>query len=171
MTEVNNSNFYTDQESIDFKLNVKYGYTEEFSTDVISYKINNSNVTENVEYTPIIDDSDDSTGDNIIDDSENGSKNEVNNVDEINISTNTNINNVKYTYNISGQVWIDQNKDGIKNDSKNVNGIEVILYGTSLQGSIDISNKISEVVTDENGQYSFVGVDEGNYVILFKYDS
>jgi len=171
VTEVNNSNFYTDQESIDFKLNVKYGYTEEFSTDVISYKINNSNVTENVEYTPIIDDSDDSTGDNIIDDSENGSKNEVNNVDEINISTNTNINNVKYTYNISGQVWIDQNKDGIKNDSKNVNGIEVILYGTSLQGSIDISNKISEVVTDENGQYSFVGVDEGNYVILFKYDS
>ena len=74
---------------------------------------------------------------------------------------------------ISGLVWVDANKNGIRESSeKLLEGITVSLgnvetgkYVTDADG-----NKL-EVKTDEKGEYKFENISNGKYIVVFKYDN
>ncbi len=59
---------------------------------------------------------------------------------------------------ISGMVFHDANKDGIRDSNENpVTGIEVILYS--------LTEQIGSVMTDEDGKYSFCDLDINTYAV------
>lgn len=63
--------------------------------------------------------------------------------------------------NISGEVWVDSDVDGIQNiDDPLIGGIIVRLFS-------DADIEISSTETDTLGQYSFVGLDAGAYYVVF----
>ena len=73
-------------------------------------------------------------------------------------------------YAISGSVWEDKNKNGIKEkDEEPIYGVGVFAY------KVDDSGKTEEckatAVTNEKGEYKIVNVEPGDYVIVFGYDS
>ena len=74
---------------------------------------------------------------------------------------------------ISGTAWIDANKDGKKdyNEGK-VAGLEVMLYDLD-NSRLAKSSKDKELrtTTDTNGTYTFEDLNEGNYVVVIKYDT
>lgn len=70
-------------------------------------------------------------------------------------------------YSIKGKAWLDENKDGIFNsDEKLMKDIKVLLVDAKNQNTI-----IKETVTDENGKYSFDDLNDGNYFVVFDYDT
>ncbi len=74
---------------------------------------------------------------------------------------------------ISGQVWKDENNDGIKDESEaKVANVEVLLFNNET-GSIvtDKEGNILKVVTDEEGKYTFQSVTKGKYTAIFLYDN
>lgn len=74
-------------------------------------------------------------------------------------------NNEKYS--ISGVAWLDENEDGKKQTSeKLLNGITVMLVNTNNSSAIQ-----AKQVTDSNGAYRFSGLEEGNYIVVFNYDT
>ncbi len=82
-----------------------------------------------------------------------------------NTNTNTNANNTEnvQTYSISGTAWLDDNRDGIRDGKeKELSGIEVqLLSGRTM---------IKVTTTDKSGNYTFTGVPNGKYTIIFNYD-
>ena len=75
-------------------------------------------------------------------------------------------------YNISGKVWIDKNKNGIYDDGEQgEKSVLVSLYRSNANKGIESSNKVSDVMSDDDGNYTFTGVNPGNYVVVFVYDS
>ena len=73
--------------------------------------------------------------------------------------------NIVQTYKIEGLVWEDINKDGMRTgDEEVLSGITVKLINS--QGVIQ-----STVKTDSSGEYSFIGVRNGRYSVVFEYDS
>ena len=68
------------------------------------------------------------------------------------------------TGSISGQAWLDTNKDGIKTES-GFAGIQVLLINASTGA---ISRQTS---TSGTGAYSFQGLADGNYIVGFRYDT
>lgn len=85
---------------------------------------------------------------------------EENNTDSIN----TNKNNESPKYNISGNIWVDLNNDGINNDSfENLPIVDVKLY----KGK----NEIQTTKTTSKGIYKFSNVENGTYTVMFLYDS
>lgn len=87
---------------------------------------------------------------------------------------NRNISNSKTAKNkgtISGNVWLDTNNDGLKNEIESViPNIKVKLYKTSSALST-IDNYIEETQVNTNGDYTFSNIEEGSYVVLFEYDT
>jgi hypothetical protein len=78
----------------------------------------------------------------------------------------------KTTYNISGKVWIDTNKDGIySQEESGKEAVVVTLYGANSDGGIDTSKLITSTVTSKSGEYKFEKVENGNYVVVFSYDT
>ncbi len=77
------------------------------------------------------------------------------------------------TKRISGQVWIDENKDGIKDEEETkVSNVTVMLLNNST-GKL-LTNNNGEVVketTAENGTYTFKNVPQGKYTVIFLYDT
>lgn len=72
--------------------------------------------------------------------------------------------------NISGAVWADMNKDGLKDNlEKKLSGIKVKLYKNSEE--ISKETCISEVKTNDNGEYNFKNLSTGTYIVVFEYDS
>lgn len=70
------------------------------------------------------------------------------------------------TYSISGIAWLDSNKDGTKDDSENgMKDLEVSLMNTQT------GEKIKNSKTNETGYYQFDSLEEGNYIVIFNYDS
>lgn len=66
---------------------------------------------------------------------------------------------------ISGYVWLDSNRDGIKNEKEsNISKIVVRLIGT------DTKEKAT-TKTDSKGKYEFKNVENGQYVVVFEYDT
>lgn len=67
------------------------------------------------------------------------------------------------TFKISGQVWLDQDKNN-KKDSKEdgINKVNVFLY----QGK----DRVKTSTTDTLGKYRFTSIPEGKYTIVFEYD-
>lgn len=67
---------------------------------------------------------------------------------------------------INGVAWIDGNSDGQKDDG------EQLLEGMTVKLLNVTTNKIvSETKTNASGEYSFVNVDSGEYLVLFEYDT
>ncbi|MDF1695627.1 MAG: SdrD B-like domain-containing protein [Saprospiraceae bacterium] len=63
--------------------------------------------------------------------------------------------------NITGEVWIDQNKDGIQNVNEEFkSGVQISLL--TLDGTL-----VSETTSDENGAYAFTTLDAGPYFLIF----
>lgn len=70
------------------------------------------------------------------------------------------------TQKIVGTVWIDANKNGIREvEETKVSGVTVCLLNNAT-GEIK-----TQVVTDENGLYAFDNVTPGKYTVIFLYDS
>ena len=74
---------------------------------------------------------------------------------------------------ISGQVWKDENNDGIKDESETkVENVEVLLFNNET-GSLltDKDGNILKVLTDKDGKYIFQSVAKGKYTVIFLYDN
>ena len=69
---------------------------------------------------------------------------------------------------ISGQVFMDNNDNGIKDDSKYFNDLDVSLC---LLDSENTCNEVSSIKTDKDGKYSFNKLDTGIYKLNIQYDS
>ncbi len=81
--------------------------------------------------------------------------------------------NPEGTYNISGTAWIDRNKNGVKDNNEGISNITVKVIDLNNQNSFvkDSEGKEIEVKTNNEGQYKISGLSEGNYNIIFKYDT
>ncbi len=74
---------------------------------------------------------------------------------------------------ISGTAWVDKNKDGKKETSEEkISGMEVQLVDTNTEEIVtdENGNKI-KTTTDENGDYELTGMANGEYIVVFKYDT
>lgn len=70
-------------------------------------------------------------------------------------------------YSISGVAWIDQNKDG-----KRSSGEKLLEELTVMLMDAEDSNIIkSTTKTNKNGKYEFSNLEQGNYLVVFKYDT
>ena len=75
--------------------------------------------------------------------------------------------NVSENKRISGQVWLDENKDGQKDEQeKKMQNVEVMLLN-NVTGNLE-KEKIS---TSEDGKYTFTEVPKGKYTVIFLYDT
>ena len=74
---------------------------------------------------------------------------------------------------ISGQVWKDENNDGIKDESETkVENIEVLLFNNETGSLVtDKDGNILKVLTDKDGKYTFQSVAKGKYTVIFLYDN
>ena len=77
------------------------------------------------------------------------------------------------TYKISGQVWIDENIDGRKDENEQkVSSLTVKLFDKETgKIALDINGKELQKTTDELGKYTFVNVVPGEYSVVVEYDS
>lgn len=77
-----------------------------------------------------------------------------------------NTSNVTKTYRISGTAWNDADRDGMRSTNESLlSGIKVSLVN-SESGVIQKS-----ITTDSAGAYTFSGIENGNYLIVFDYDT
>lgn len=74
---------------------------------------------------------------------------------------------------ISGKIWLDKNFDGIMDkEEETLSGIKVRLYDVSTNDYVKNSNgDILEVVSNENGEYTFNTLEKGKYIVLFDIDT
>ena len=82
--------------------------------------------------------------------------------------TSENIKNV-----INGKAWLDSNLNGAKdNEEQALKDIKVRLYNVSTNDyQKDDNGAIIETTTNENGEYAFTKIPEGQYIVLFEYDT
>ena len=74
-------------------------------------------------------------------------------------------------YNISGLVWKDENKNGIRESSEMLlSGITVKLFNIDTNEIVVVDNNKQITTTNQSGEYTFSGVGKGNYIVLFEYD-
>lgn len=74
---------------------------------------------------------------------------------------------------ISGKVWLDANKNGTRESSeKTLSGIPVYLVDVKTGDYVkdDNGNKL-EAKTNDKGEYTFSGITDGKYVVIFKFDN
>lgn len=76
-------------------------------------------------------------------------------------------------YSISGVAWLDANRDGKRDSSEQLmNGIEVKLYDASTQTIAQNENgETLRTTTNAQGGYEFNNIQNGNYWVLFEYDT
>lgn len=78
----------------------------------------------------------------------------------------SNSSNVTKTYRISGTAWNDADRDGMRSTNESLlSGIKVSLVNSET-GVIQKS-----ITTDSAGSYTFSGIENGNYLIVFDYDT
>ncbi len=76
------------------------------------------------------------------------------------------------TYYISGLAWIDRNQNGIRETEEALKSAVIVsLYRATANGGIDTSGLIETTVTNENGEYIFTEIENGDYVLVFDYNS
>ena len=77
------------------------------------------------------------------------------------------------TYIISGTAWLDENADGRKDNAEGrLSNLTVKLYDKGT-GSVALDVKGAELVktTNESGNYTFVNVVPGRYIVVIEYDN
>ena len=74
---------------------------------------------------------------------------------------------------LAGNIWIDSNADGIKDDEEpKVSDIEVLLLDNASGNiAIDLDGNNLITKTNNNGDYVFENVRQGRYTVIFFYDS
>lgn len=73
---------------------------------------------------------------------------------------------------IQGQVWIDENQDGKKDENETkVKDVEVILYNYSTGLVTNAQGEMIKVKTNDNGIYEFTNLPAGQYSVVFLYDT
>lgn len=74
---------------------------------------------------------------------------------------------------LTGIAWLDKNINGEKDEGDiTLQGIKVKIYNVSTNDYLkDENGNIIESTTNSNGEYSFTGVSEGSYIVLFEYDT
>ena len=79
----------------------------------------------------------------------------------------------KKQYKINGIVWEDTNKNGgIDNDEKRLKDIEIFLINIKTNKiQNDKNGNQIKTKTSEDGSYILSGIEEGEYLIVFKYDN
>ncbi len=70
------------------------------------------------------------------------------------------------TYKIEGIAWEDQNRDGTRNEEEEVMPDVPVKLVNSETGEV-----LQSITTNSEGAYSFIGVPNGIYTVLFEYDS
>lgn len=81
--------------------------------------------------------------------------------------------NNKETRKVIGTVWIDTNKDGVKDaNEQRVSGVKVLLLDNSTSNiAISSNNEQCITTTGTDGSYMFNNVPQGKYSVIFFYDS
>ena len=70
------------------------------------------------------------------------------------------------SYKISGTAWLDENSNGMRDDNeKKMSGVTAMLVD-STSGTIK-----ANTTTNDNGEYVFSGLQNGSYLVLFRYDT
>ena len=79
----------------------------------------------------------------------------------------------KNRYGISGQVWIDENKDGQKSEKeKKISGVTVKLFNMDTNAIVtDAKGEKYITATNNEGKYKFSNLSKGKYLVIFEYDS
>ena len=74
---------------------------------------------------------------------------------------------------INGKAWLDQNLNGAKdNDEKPLSDIKVKLFNVNTNDyQKDNDGATIETTTNESGEYSFTKIPNGQYIVLFEYDT
>ena len=74
---------------------------------------------------------------------------------------------------ISGLAWYDENRDGRKDDNeKTLNNVTVQLLNVQTNQLVkDTSGSTLEVKTNENGMYVLDHIPNGEYIVIFKYNT
>lgn len=82
-------------------------------------------------------------------------------------------NEEKVTKRIVGQVWKDENNDGIKDEKETrLSNVEVMLFNNETGKLVTDSNgNIIKEHTADNGTYTFSNVEKGKYTVIFLYDT
>lgn len=76
------------------------------------------------------------------------------------------------TRKITGTVWIDKNKDGIKDeDEERLSGVKVLLYNNDTKAMVTDSLGLVSSITDNEGIYIFKNIPKGNYTAIFMYNT
>lgn len=77
------------------------------------------------------------------------------------------------TYDISGTVWVDSNKNGQRDSGENLlSDITVKLYNADTSVIVkDKDGNNSILKTDSTGKYKFNNVENGNYLVLFEFNT
>ena len=76
------------------------------------------------------------------------------------------------TRKITGTVWIDKNKDGIKDeDEERLSGVKVLLYNNDTKAMVTDSLGLVSSITDNEGIYTFKNIPKGNYTAIFMYNT
>ena len=114
---------------------------------------------------------------------DNRSTSSSNNSNSTNTNTKTNNNTsssssnatveTKNTYSISGRVWVDSNKNGLKEaNEEKLKNVTVKLYkASSNKIALSNNNFVKGTKTDTNGEYYFNDVENGTYIVILAYDS
>ena len=109
----------------------------------------------------------DITGETIYDTTTNKLVNKINKKTEEEIEQEIQLNSEEVkTSTIEGIAWIDQNQNGRK-DEKEVllKGVQAVLINT------ETSKEVATKTTDNNGEYIFNDIPQGNYVVAFQYNT
>lgn len=81
-------------------------------------------------------------------------------------SSSSSSSNITKTYKITGTAWLDENEDGMRNDNEQkLSGITARLVNS------DTGVIVKSITTDSKGNYIFPGVANGNYLVIFDYDT
>ena len=74
--------------------------------------------------------------------------------------------NITKTYKITGTAWLDENEDGMRSETE-----QKMSNITARLVNSDTGVIVKSVTTDSKGDYTFAGVANGNYLIVFDYDT
>lgn len=74
--------------------------------------------------------------------------------------------NITKTYKITGTAWLDENEDGMRNETE-----QKMSNITARLVNSDTGVIVKSVTTDSKGDYTFAGISNGNYLIVFDYDT
>ena len=184
-TKVNSDLYERDQSAIEAGIDLQYKLNP-CEVNIISFKIENSNVTVKEEEKEEEKEEDKDNSNNNEDNTENGtgdtdntgnnndgnSNNDNTNPEEPDVKPEEPVQPTKKTYYISGTAWIDKNQDGIRqSDEKLKEAVIASLYKANSNGGLDTSNVVATTATTSDGHYTFSSVEPGNYIIVFDYNS